>query len=123
MLSSNSYSNFCQTLTYPTETYNVHSALRSCTILLVCRLYDQMDCQAVLDAVLVERVPVFQYLPRKDQNQLILLGFEPPRDLLLKLGKEKDIYREREEGWTARERGRQMREERETKRRSQTNLN
>lgn len=89
----------------------------------MCRLYDQMDCQAVLDAVLVERVPVFQYLPRKDQNQLILLGFEPPRDLLLKLGKEKDIYREREEGWTARERGRQMREERETKRRSQTNLN
>jgi hypothetical protein len=46
-------------------------------------------CQAVLDAVLVEAVAILQDLSGKYQNQLILFGLEPPRDLLLKLRTEK----------------------------------
>ncbi len=44
-----------------------------------------MNCQAILDAVLAEAVAVLQDLPRKNQNQLVLFGFESPRDLFFKL--------------------------------------
>lgn len=44
----------------------------------MCRLYNQMDRQAILDAMLAETVAVLQNLARKNQNQLVLLGFEPP---------------------------------------------
>lgn len=52
---------------------------------LLRSLDDQVDSQAILDAVLIQSVPVFQDFPSEDQHQLVLLGFEPPRDLLFKL--------------------------------------
>ena len=60
--------------------------------LLVCCLYDQVNRQAILDAVLAEAVAILQDLPCKNQNQLVLFGFEPPRDLFFKL---KDSNEER----------------------------
>lgn len=44
-----------------------------------------MNCQAILDAVLAKAVAVLQDLPCKYQNQLVLFGFESPRDLFFKL--------------------------------------
>lgn len=44
-----------------------------------------MNCQAILDAVLAEAVAILQDLPCKNQNQLVLFGFESPRDLFFKL--------------------------------------
>lgn len=45
-----------------------------------------MNCQAILDAMLAETVTILQNLARKNQNQLVLFGFEPPWDLFFKLG-------------------------------------
>lgn len=45
--------------------------------LLVCCFYDKMNCQAIFDAMLAEAVTILQDLPSKNQNQLVLLGFEP----------------------------------------------
>lgn len=53
--------------------------------LLVCCFNDQVNCQAIFDAMLAETVTVLQDLPCKNQNQLVLFGFEPLRDLLFKL--------------------------------------
>lgn len=44
----------------------------------MCCLYDQMDCQTVLDAMLAEAVAILQDLARENQDQLVLFGFEPP---------------------------------------------
>lgn len=44
-----------------------------------------MNRQAILDAVLAEAVAILQDLPCKNQNQLVLFGFESPRDLFFKL--------------------------------------
>lgn len=44
----------------------------------MCCLYYQMNCQAILDAMLAETVTIFQNLACKNQNQLVLFGFEPP---------------------------------------------
>lgn len=52
-----------------------------------------MNCQAILDAVLAKAVAVLQDLPCKYQNQLVLFGFESPRDLFFKL-KESNKKRE-----------------------------
>lgn len=57
--------------------------------LLVCCLYDEVNCQAILDAMLAEAVSILQDLPRKNQNQLVLFGFESPRDLFFKLNDSK----------------------------------
>ena len=64
-----------------------NQALYDNAALLVCCLYDQVNRQAILDAVLAEAVAVLQDLPCKNQNQLVLFGFEPPRDLFFKLRK------------------------------------
>lgn len=59
----------------------------------MCCLYDQVNCQTILDAVLAKAVAILQDLPCKNQNQLVLFGFEPPRDLFFKL---KDSKKRRE---------------------------
>lgn len=66
---------------------------------LLRRLDDEMYGEAVFDAVLVQRVAIFQDLPCEDQYQLILLGFEPPGNLLLELQSKKETVRR--EGVTA----------------------
>ncbi|KAA8585878.1 hypothetical protein FQN60_007447, partial [Etheostoma spectabile] len=53
---------------------------------------DQVNRQTILDAVLAEAVAILQDLPCKNQNQLVLFGFKPPRDLFFKL---KDSNEER----------------------------
>lgn len=44
-----------------------------------------MDSEPVLDPVLVQRVSILEDLAREDQDELLLLGLEPPGDLLFEL--------------------------------------
>ena len=48
-------------------------------------LDDQMNSEPILDAMLVQRVPILEDLACEDQDQLILLCLKSPGDLLFKL--------------------------------------
>lgn len=56
-------------------------------LLLLWSFDHQMHRQSIFDPVLIQGIPVFQNLPGKDQNQLILFGFKPAGNLFFKLEK------------------------------------
>ena len=53
--------------------------------LLLRGLDDQMNSEPILDAMLVQRVPILEDLACEDQDQLILLCLKSPGDLLFEL--------------------------------------
>lgn len=61
------------------------SEARSLLSLLLRGLDDQMDCEPILDPMLVQCVSILEDLACEDQDQLILLSLKPPGDFLFEL--------------------------------------
>lgn len=56
-----------------------------------------MNSEPIFDPMLIQRVSILQDLPSKDQNQLILFGFKPSRNLFFELKNKQSIFQAK--GW------------------------
>lgn len=61
-------------------------------LLLLRSLNDQVHSEPIFDPMLIQRVSILQDLPSKDQNQLILFGFKPSRNLFFELKNKQSIF-------------------------------
>lgn len=68
-------------------------ALQAVPLLLLCGFDDQVNRESVLNAMLTERISIFQNLTSKNKNQLVLLRLKSFGNLFFELFNRKKIVK------------------------------